>query len=71
MEPGGCARLSTVATHIQSAGEGSGQPEEVMALGMSSDEKEPAGLSNNFCVERWCVEKQFCVLFPPSVNQQF
>ena len=70
MEPGGCARLSTVATHIQSAGKGSGEPGEVMALGVSCDEKEPAALSNNFCVERWCAEKQFCVLFPPGGDQQ-
>ena len=41
---GGCARLSTAATHVQSAGKGSGEPGEVTALGMSSDEKEPAGL---------------------------
>ena len=40
----GCARLSTVATQVQSAGKGSGELGEVMALGMSSDEKEPAGL---------------------------
>ena len=40
----GCARLSTVATRVQSAGKGSGEPGEVTALGMSSDEKEPADL---------------------------
>ena len=68
VEPRGCAQLITAARHVQSAGEGSGEPGGVMALGISSAEKEPAGLSNNFCVERWCVEKQFCVLFTLSVD---
>ena len=33
------------ATHVQSAGKDSGEPGKVMALRMSSDEKEPAGLT--------------------------
>ena len=39
-----CPPHSTAATHVQSAYKGSGELGEVMALGMSPDEKEPAGL---------------------------